>query len=365
MENLHKTIIKEYVSIILFEKYPRNIWVNKRINSEKEFYNHWQCPGGHVEVTDISTQHAAQRELLEETGIKARLKDLKYERTNHYYRKNEWRMVHCYFLKTKEKPNLTEPEEMTTWQMKNVYDILKEPVIDSLKDAFKGGQKECRIIMIEGTCGAGKSTLAQMCKKYFQNQRKTVEVMDELFITQDPQERIVDYGKNLKRFKENKITRGEMIIIAIKLETWIRNTWMKQIYEFMIRERKPDILIMDRNLFSTEIFMDVMDKIKIYPKEDQRITCENYKYWEFLKREAEVIWWNTPVDESINRLIKRGRAGEEDLEYYQNLNQAYKKCMPKIYSNMKIITRETLLTEEQLVEVLPTIFGERIIEIEY
>src|SRR6185436_5931444 len=133
----------------------------------------------------------------------------------------------------------------------------------------------------------------------------------------------------------------------------------------MTRERKPDILIMDRNIFSTEIFMDVMDKIKIYPKEDQKITCENYKYWEFLKREAEVIWWNTPVDENISRLIKRGRAGEEDLEYYQNLNQAYKKCMPKIYPNMKIITRETLLTEEQLVEVLPTILGKRIIEIEY
>ncbi|CAG8720955.1 6024_t:CDS:2 [Dentiscutata erythropus] len=335
MENLHNIVIKEYVSIILFERSPRNIWISKRINSKKEFYNHLQCPGGHVEVSYISAKQVAQRELLKKTGIKVRLQDLEYERTNHYYRMNEWRIVHIYFLRTKRRPTLTEPEEMIKWKIMNVQDIIKEPVIDSLKDTFKGRQNETRIIMIEGTCEAGKSTLAQMCKKYFINQRKSVKVIDETFITKDLRRRIINYKENLKKYKEEEI------------------------------KNKPDILIMNRNLFSTIIFMDMMGSTGIYPKEEQQITCENNKYWEYIKRDVEVIWWNTPVEESIKRLICRGRVREIDIDYYRSLDQAYKKCMFEIYPNMKIITKETLLIVEQLKEFLPNILNKKIIKIEY
>ncbi|RHZ87345.1 hypothetical protein Glove_37g168 [Diversispora epigaea] len=105
MENLNNIKIKEYVSIILRKPNTPKIWVNKRINPNKEFYKHWQCPGGHVEETDISTKHAAQREVLEETGIQPELEELEYMRTNHYFREKEWRIVHCYSLTTKKVQN--------------------------------------------------------------------------------------------------------------------------------------------------------------------------------------------------------------------------------------------------------------------
>ena len=102
MEDLNNIRIKEYVSIILRRPNSPKIWVNKRINPNKEFYKHWQCPGGHVEENDISAKHAAQREVLEETGIQSALEELEYIRTNHYFREKEWRIVHCYFFITKK-----------------------------------------------------------------------------------------------------------------------------------------------------------------------------------------------------------------------------------------------------------------------
>ncbi|RHZ86637.1 hypothetical protein Glove_48g169 [Diversispora epigaea] len=85
MEDLNNIKIKEYVSIILRRPNIPKIWVNKRINPNKEFYKHWQCPGGHVEDTNISTKHAALRKVLEETGIQPELEELEYMRTNHYF----------------------------------------------------------------------------------------------------------------------------------------------------------------------------------------------------------------------------------------------------------------------------------------
>lgn len=88
MNNLNNLIIKEYVSVILYQT-PKEIWVSKRINPLKEFYQHWQCPGGHVEPLDPSSLFAAQREVLEETGIKMQLKEIDYRRSNHYIIGNE------------------------------------------------------------------------------------------------------------------------------------------------------------------------------------------------------------------------------------------------------------------------------------
>lgn len=77
-----------------------------------------------------------------------------------------------------------------------------------------------------------------------------------------------------------------------------------------------------------------------------------------LKREATVIWWNTSKEENIKRLIKRGRTAEKDLEYFKTLSEIYKENIIEVYQNIEVITRETLLTEEQVEEYLPYILNE-------
>ncbi|RHZ87709.1 hypothetical protein Glove_31g10 [Diversispora epigaea] len=129
-------------------------------------------------------------------------------RTNHYFREKEWRIVHCYSLTTKKVPELTEPREMTDWQLKKIKEVQKEPVIDSLKDAFKGRQHETKIIMIEGSCGAGKSTFVGKCKEYLTKYKKTVE-LDESFITKDSSKRIINYGSILRNIKKKKLPKNK------------------------------------------------------------------------------------------------------------------------------------------------------------
>src|SRR5947208_6145008 len=122
----------------------------------------------------------------------------------------------------------------------------------------------------------------------------------------------------------------------------------KQIFEYMFKKKKPDILLMDRNLFSTVIFMKVMGEEGFYPEEHQKWTSKNYKYWNWLIKEALVIWWKTPVEETIKRLTIRNRTGEDGLEYYRKLDKNYRKYMLEVYSNIKVITKETLLSKEQI-----------------
>ena len=249
---------------------------------------------------------------------------------------------------------------MNDWQLKKIKEIQEELMIDSLRDAFKGRQNETKIIMIEGSCGAGKSTFVKRCKEYLNKHKKTTEVLDETFIMKDPTRRIVNYGSNFKRYKEGEITKEQMSTIAEDLETWIRDEWMKQIFEFYMRDRKPSILLMDRNLFSTLIFMKLMEKEGFFTKERQKEISRNYKNWSWLIRESLIIWWKTPVEETIKRVEKRGRAGEENLEYYKRLNKVYEELMLKIFPNLKVITRETLLTTDQVEELIPNLLNEKI-----
>ena len=306
--NYNNLIIKEYVSIILYDNKTNKVWVSKRINPQKEFYQHWQCPGGHVELSDLSMAHAAQRELTEETGIKVFLNKLNYRKSNHYIiekeQKTEWRIVHIYLYKTEEKPKRTEPTEVPEWCLKFIPEVLKEKTIDSLRDAVYSEQNYTKKIFIEGSCGAGKSTLVKLLQQHFKEKGTAVEVMDESFITQDPQKRLIEYGNNLQKYKEKQISQEEMIKVTVKFETWIRDKWMEQIYNFTTKEVKPEVLIVDRNLFSTLIFIELMNKEGIYPTVEKYTTTENYKYWEFWKREAHVIWWKTSIEENIKRLFK-------------------------------------------------------------
>ncbi|RHZ89132.1 hypothetical protein Glove_18g135 [Diversispora epigaea] len=271
MSTLNKIKIIEYTTTVLYDKKTKKIWVSKRTNPNKEFYEHWQSPGGHIEESDISAKWAARREVFEETGIYLRLEELNYWRTQHYYKEDQWRIVHCYKAEIKGIPNLTEPQEMTHWELKKNKEILKGPMIDSLKDIIRyPKENETKIIIIEGSCGAGKSTLAKKCKEYYKKQGLLTTLIDESFITQDPEQKLKKYAENLEKYRKNEITKEQMELLAIEWEKEIRDKWMSQIY-FQVTNNltgmKPDIIIMDRNLWSTIIFMKNMIKEGFFTEE--------------------------------------------------------------------------------------------------
>ena len=103
-----------------------------------------------------------------------------------------------------------------------------------------------------------------------------------------------------------------------------------------------------------------MEKEGFFTKEKQEEVNKSYRNWSWLIRELSIIWWKTPVEETIKRVEKRGRTGEENLEYYKKLNEVYEELMLKVFPNLKIITRETLLTTDQVEELIPNLLDEKI-----
>lgn len=362
IENINNLKIIEYTTTTLWDRNSWKIWVSKRINPVKEFYNYWQSPGGHVEESDISIRHAAQREVLEETGIHLPIESIHYWRTEHYFREKEWRIVRCFRANTYEIPMLMEPLEMTDWELKDPKQLLiEENIIDSLRDnLLHKNQTETTVILIEGTCGAGKSTFTKILEEYFKRRNYEVKVLDESFILQDPLKQLEIFAKTLQEYKKGQSNESKrsMNKMAVKLETWIRDNWMKQIYECFTLEINYDVIIMDRNLFSTEIFMKNMIKEGFLQERDRLEISKNYKQWNFFLRDASVIWWNTPLSENINRLQKRNRSEEKDLEYFKQLHHTYRKWMTRTYRNINIITKETLIPIEQIKEFIPGIINE-------
>ncbi|CAG8820485.1 6648_t:CDS:2, partial [Dentiscutata erythropus] len=156
----------------------------------KRIYEHWQTPGGHIEETDLTRQHAAQREILKETGIKIEISDLKY-----------W--IHCFKTITNEIPKLMEPWEMTDWKLRDIKSVLKESIIQSVQDILTGKQQiETSIIEIDGIYGVEKTTLIKKCKEYLERKGLRVKVLNESFITEDFFGGLKKYRKNLEKFRK-------------------------------------------------------------------------------------------------------------------------------------------------------------------
>jgi thymidylate kinase/8-oxo-dGTP pyrophosphatase MutT (NUDIX family) len=361
MATINDMKIIEYTTTVLYEPNSWKIWVSQRINNTKEYYGRWQSPGGHIEETDMSIRHAAQREILEETGIRIEMNDLKYWRTEHYHRTNEWRIVHCFRAMTERIPERIEPWEMSDWKLENIKTILaNSSVIPSLIATLtKEQQIETSIIVIDGTCGAGKTTLVKECKEYLKEKGLKVKVLNESFITKDSCERLKKYGENLKKYKKQELGREEFRKETIEWEKWIRDNWMTQTYECMAFGKKPDVILMDRSLISTKLFMKTMEKGKYFREEDTQEVSKNYKHWEGLLREALVILWNTPIEETIKRLNFRGRPGEEDVEYFQTLAETCQENAISTYPNIKVITRETNIPQNKLKYFISDIINEK------
>src|SRR5436309_4090499 len=201
------------------------MWLSERINQNKPMYQLYNCPGGHMNEYE-SEEDALRRELKEETSwILWNNPELTKIRTitidNNNNRDYGKKMIYVYELisvvdNISRIPSNTEPENLGPWKQFSFLEILNLPVIDSVKyyicEKIKQLISTKHFLFIEGTIGAGKSTLI---KKYFYDLIGYHEAEkwkgDKVILTISLPEVTVTnrMEKDLKNFYEKKITPKE------------------------------------------------------------------------------------------------------------------------------------------------------------
>jgi 8-oxo-dGTP pyrophosphatase MutT (NUDIX family) len=121
---------------VIFISTQKGVYLSKRIDSSRPFFNFWQCPGGKVDNGE-SPKEGAIRELLEETGLTISPSRLKWlGRNTRKFPDGSPYLAHNYHLKlsSKEVPTQTEPHKSSPWKLVPKSKITQLQLIPGLKD---------------------------------------------------------------------------------------------------------------------------------------------------------------------------------------------------------------------------------------
>lgn len=120
--------MKEGVVTLLIE--GKRTWLATRLVADRAFHGLFAAPGGSIEEGE-GPLHAAQREVVEETGLDIALSRFVYGgRTEHSYDDGKpfsmhWFTVH---VQPNEIPKRTEPSKQGPWVLFHIGEVL-EPIV--------------------------------------------------------------------------------------------------------------------------------------------------------------------------------------------------------------------------------------------
>ena len=174
---------------------------------------------------------------------------------------------------------------------------------------------------IEGSIGAGKSTLIRKLEKELTNVNQfPVKYLSEPVNLWSSIRNTV-FDKNiLEKFYEDQTK------YSFSFQVLILTTLAQQIKEIQ-SENKDCILITERSLFAS---MEVFTKMLLEDKKLQKFEFDIlHMLFEQLTNDIElcgIIYLDTPVDECHTRILKRNRSGEMiDMDYLTRLELYYKR----------------------------------------
>lgn len=180
-----------------------------------------------------------------------------------------------------------------------------------------------RIITIEGNIGAGKSTFVEMLKKKYKDRN------DILFLQEpvDVWSTITQNGKSMLElfYAEPKKYSFAFQIMAFttrlkSIKKALLEASMKGIH-IIFMERSLDA---DKNIFAKMLYHDGLMEHCMYQIYMQMSEEGLMKYMA-----DGIIWLNIPPETCKERIVKRGREGEEniDIEYLQKCDSYHKEWL--------------------------------------
>ena len=187
-----------------------------------------------------------------------------------------------------------------------------------------------KIISLDGNIGAGKTTLLNMLKKHITKMK-----IKNIHIVKEP----VDLWERtgiLEQFYKDKHKVGAFFQLFV-LETLI-DTLRTKINE-LNGKSNIQYIITERSIESTRwVFAQMLYDDNIITKEEMK--CYFYVYDSSENRKfipLSIIYLNTPPDICSQRIIKRGREGEDSINnnYLQKTNNYYTGMINSIKEKKK------------------------------
>ena len=172
------------------------------------------------------------------------------------------------------------------------------------------------IFSIEGNIGSGKTTIIHHLQKIYG---------DQVILVEEP---VKDWqnleGENLLKKKNDDLNRW-----GYSFEAYVLITKMNELTRFAYSDKK--IILIERCMLTDKVFFDInVENGFSNPMEEAMFK----NLYEFLSNNvypklSGIIYLDTPVEECINRMIKRGRKAEKSLtkEYLTQLDDGFKKVI--------------------------------------
>jgi deoxyadenosine/deoxycytidine kinase len=172
------------------------------------------------------------------------------------------------------------------------------------------------IFSIEGNIGSGKTTIIHHLQEIYG---------DQVVLVEEP---VKDWqnlkGENLLKKKNDDLNRW-----GYSFEAYVLITKMNELTKVAFSDKK--IILIERCMLTDKVFFDLnVENGFSNPMEEAMFK----NLYEFLSNNvypklSGIIYLDTPVEECINRMIKRGRKAEKSLtkEYLTQLDDNFKKVI--------------------------------------
>ena len=172
------------------------------------------------------------------------------------------------------------------------------------------------IFSIEGNIGSGKTTVIRHLQQIYG---------DQVVLVEEP---VKDWqnleGENLLKKKNDDLNRW-----GYSFEAYVLITKMNELTKVAFSDKK--IILIERCMLTDKVFFDInVENGFSNPMEEAMFK----NLYEFLSNNvypklSGIIYLDTPVEECINRMIKRGRKEEKSLtkEYLTQLDDNFKKVI--------------------------------------
>lgn len=195
---------------------------------------------------------------------------------------------------------------------------MEETALEKLKHKY--------IFSIEGNIGSGKTTIIHHMQRLYQ----------DVYLVEEPVKDWLNIeGENLLSKKNEDISRW-----GYSFEAYVLITKMNELTKAASSDQK--IILIERCMLTDKAFFDV--NVQNGLSTPMEIAMFNNLY-EFLSKNVYpkmngIIYLDTPVEECVNRMKKRGREGEQNIsaEYLKQLDGHFKSVVedskiPTLYLN--------------------------------